>query len=423
MQNEMNLQWDQTELPDLDVLGDPTGVLFASQENCAKLFGAAESFYLINGASVGLMAALLALDSQKGPVLIARNAHRSVVHGLVLSGLEPIWLLPEENKKWGVWGEIGLSTIQEVYKTNPHIQAVVLTHPTYEGITSDITAIADWCREQNLLLIVDEAHGALWNLSDQLPISALSTSADVVIHSLHKSAGALTQSAVLHLSETCLINPSRIQQALNLLQTTSPSYLLLSSIEATCQFFASHDGQKTLHYHIKRCLEIKHFINSQLHNIQCMSPENAASQLLIQHTKLSAEALATVLEEEYDIAFESLNEKSVLLHLNIGLPDEAFDALKQALISIDLIENADSALLPEQIQYQFSLPKMGLTPRQAFLSVGETVEKENAVGRIARQIIASCPPGIPVLMPGELVSTSHLSFCSDTIDVVSKSLQ
>ena len=420
-QTVINPQWDQTELPELDVLGNPTGTLLESQKQCAQLFEVSQSFYLINGASVGLMASLLALSDFNGPVLVARNAHRSVIHGLILSGLETAWMLPEYNEAWGIWGELQLNTIQQAYSKHANAQAVVLTYPTYEGMTSNITEIIQWCHHNNLAVIVDEAHGTLWHLSSQLPVSAIEAGADIIIHSMHKSAGALTQCALLHVNHHSLISPLRIQQSLSLLQTTSPSYLLLSNMESVCQHWASEYGRDELRHHIQRTHTLKQFISS-LNAIDCLHPEVATSQLLLQHQTIQAEAFATKLENEYDIAFESLNEKSVLLHLNTGLPDTAFDALQKALLILDqdnTIQNqTDLQTHQETIHYQFELPLIKYPLRHAYLAPGEYITANQAIGRVSREIIATCPPGIPIIMPGEIIQESHLQLLPDKIDVV-----
>ncbi len=411
--------YDLTELPPLDVLGDPQGVLLESQAMVAELFGARQSFYLINGASVGIMAALMALELPPGrQVLVARNCHRSVIHGLILTGAEPVWMLPEVNEAWGLWGGIDPMRLRQKLHENPQISAFVMTHPTYEGISSDIKAIQAICAEHNVLLIVDEAHGSLWPLVDDLPTSALEIGADAVIHSLHKSGGSLTQTGLLHLPLGSGLSPERVQQCLNLLQTTSPSYPLLANLEATCFFLGSEAGQTLIAEKLENIRLLRAWIASELSTIEAY-PVDASRQefqLFLRSSKYTGEMLAEILEERYALAFESALPRGVLLNLNLGLTKAAFDALQSALLDIDKASMA----LPDvdDVPIHFELPNVACLPQKAFFPPGEAVSREKSVGRIAKSIVATCPPGIPILMPGEIIHERHLPYLADEVQVV-----
>ena len=417
-------QQDLTELPELDVLGDPTGVLQASQQRVAQQFGAAHSFYLINGASVGLTAAMLALGSQQ-TVLLARNAHRSVLHGVILAQHEPVWLLPQSLDEWGVWGQISPKTLEQALASTHKPKALVVTYPTYEGLIGEglmgeglydmgLKALIDVCHQHGIAVIVDEAHGTLWALHEALPPSALALGADIVVHSCHKSAGAPTQTAVLHVNHNSLISAEAIQASVNLLQTTSPSYPLLMQLEQTLAFWQTPAGMTTLTWHIDRCQALKQWIKDQCQHIQSYQGPQGSFQLLFRHPGYTGEALAETLEDEYDLAFESYNHHSVLLSLNIGLPDSSFDALKHALMTLDSPSNARIDIHP----LPFQLPQAVMSPAQAFYAPGITLQTTQAVGRIAKTVIAACPPGIPVVIPGERIQTEHLPYLPEHIPVV-----
>ncbi len=408
---------DLTELPPLDVLGSPEGVLKASQQAVANLFGARNSFYLINGASVGIMAALLASRvGEAQQVLVARNCHRSVIHGLVLTGATPQWILPQPMPDWGVWGPVDPAMLGAALTANSNIKAFVLTHPTYEGNPSDIVEIARICRNHGVLLIVDEAHGTLWPLDPQLPVSALQSQADAVIHSLHKSGGSLTQTALLHCPQGSRLMPDAVQEALNLLHTTSPSYLLLANMEATCHWLASSEGKSKIQAQCHASLELKHWITENLKTIRVQYPQQAGFQLYLQSNRLNGEDLAEQLEERFDLAYESALPNGVLLMLNLGLDSAAIEALKTALQQID----KESLELPdiEPIPMYFALPEMALNPRAAYFSNSQSLPAEASLGRISRQVVATCPPGIPILMPGERIAPHHLPFLPESVQVV-----
>lgn len=411
--------WDLTELPPLDVLGQPNGVLKESQNLVAHLFGAAHSFYLINGASVGIMAALLASGLQPGRhVLVARNCHRSVIHGLILAGASPHWILPQVLPRWGLWGQVEPSRLDETLSVHPEIDTFVMTHPTYEGIASDMKAIVQVCRTHGVKLIVDEAHGSLFPLLENLPCSALTAGADAVIHSLHKSGGSLTQTALLHLAEGSCLNPGEVQQALNVLQTTSPSYPLLASLEAACATLAQPEFLERITATLQAIEGFRRWVCDTLSTIDILSDgvNPGSFQVYLRSRKLPGESFARILEDTHGIAFEAATSHGVLLVMNLGLPPKAFDDLKSALLAID----AQTAPAPDARfpQVAFDLPDMALTPREAFLAQGCPVPKAQAVGRVSRQVVASCPPGIPVLIPGEVVRVGHLPYLPETLLVV-----
>lgn len=412
--------YDFTELPDLDVLGNPTGVIQASQTAVADLFGSQQTYYLINGASVGIMAAILAsgLSEPREEVLVARNCHRSVLHGLILMGCTPRWILPKAHEAWGLWGEISPDTLEETLKKYPNIALFAMTHPTYEGIGSDIHAIHQVCQQYGVKLIVDEAHGSLFPLLASLPTSAIEVGADAVIHSLHKTGGSLTQTALLHLPKDSAFDPQHVQQALNILQTTSPSYLLLANIEATCLYLASEEAQSQIADKLSHIQDLKTWIQSTLQTIEVLlCPDNQSPfHLFLRSTKLLGEALAFELEEVYDLAYEAATPYGVLLLMNLGQEEIALEALQAALHQI---ENKTRDWPDVQTpQVDFTLPEMMLSPQKAFHAPGETLSAKASVGRVAKHMVAACPPGIPVLIPGEKIAAHHVPFLPSTVEVV-----
>lgn len=410
---------DLTELPPLDVLGNPQGVLRDSQAEVASLYKVRESFYLINGASTGIMAAMMASGLREDEtVLLARNCHRSAVHALILTGHQPYWLLPEPVEDWGLWGAVSPEALEQTLAKHPEIGLFVMTHPTYEGVGSEIKAIAQICRQHQVKLIVDEAHGSLWPLFDELPASAVHVNGvDAVVHSLHKSAGSLTQTAVLHLPHGSRLSPEDIQQALNVLQTTSPSYVLLGNMETTLAHTDSPEGRQ----HITRWLEeiaaFRAWIKTTLETIRLLPYERGGGfHVFLASRKLTGEDFATRLEDTHDIAFEAATERGVLLMMNGGLSQGALTALQSALTEIDTqTRSKPDVTYPPTA---FSLPKMAMSPRAAFYARGTQVPAPESVGRIAQQVVASCPPGIPVLIPGEVITHVHEPFLSAYVQVV-----
>ncbi|MEM0950512.1 MAG: aminotransferase class I/II-fold pyridoxal phosphate-dependent enzyme [Cyanobacteria bacterium P01_H01_bin.74] len=447
--SETAFQFDLTEVDDLDVLSEPTGCIAESQAWAAEIFGVQRSYYLINGASVGLMAAMLTALKAGDKVLVSRNCHRSVINGLVLTGAQPVWVLPNADyySQWGFWGALSIDALETAKKRQPDCKALILPSPTYEGIGSDIAAIATWCQKNNLLLIVDEAHGSLWPFFENLPVSAAHFACDVVVQSLHKSATSLTQTAIAHLPHGSRIDPAAFQQALNVLQTTSPSYLLLASLESTVGFLASAKGKATISNCFQWVKQFRQKAKAQLNAFSVFSPQTEEARnywdpakLVIkhhnQHHITPPDQWAIPLETQPNgIAYESINHRSALYMGNIGLTAADFDRLLEALHAY---EGSDFSLLKEiskpaespdiekidiekidveKTEANFSdrsfLPQMALSPRAAFFSQGSPLMPEAAVGKIAKEVIASCPPGIPVLLPGEIITERHLPYLSN----------
>lgn len=417
-------RYDLTELDGLDVLSEPSGCLRDAQEQVAELFGAAHGFFLVNGATVGLLAALLTAVRPGDKVLLPRNAHRSVLSGLILTGAEPVWFLPERLPDWGLWGAVSLDEVRTRLLAQPDIKALLITSPTYEGIGSDIGALSQLCRERGVLLIVDEAHGSLWPFTRHLPTSAVHTGADAVIHSIHKSGGCLTQGALAHLPKNSRLDPMIFQQALNLVQTTSPSYLLMASLEATCHFLASDAGCERIERLFERVFTLRRELPPLLSALRLFEPEAAnrtfwdPAKLYWTHPACSGEEWGARFELELKIAYESASPYGVLYLANVGLEDEDFLAFSTALRAGEPLLAAHYPKT-EGVSFQAELerrnptvvrPEMIMTPRDAFFSPGVHVPATNAIGRIAKEAVVHCPPGIPVLLPGERIHPLQLPF-------------
>lgn len=409
-------RFDLTELDGLDVLSEPSGVIADAQARIAQLFGVAHSFMLVNGASVGLMAAMLSVVQPGEKVLVPRNAHRSVLSGLILTGAKPVWFLPERLPEWGLWGQVTVEHVQRELYAQPDIKALFVTSPTYEGLGSDIKAIAQLCKSRGVALVVDEAHGSLWPLSDELPVSACQSGADVVIHSLHKSGGSLTQSALAHLPQGSAVSPEDFQQALNTLQTTSPSYLLMASLDAACDFLSSNKGKQRIDLLLQEVDAIRDRFQNDLKVIRCFEPEGDAARFwdpckfYLKHPFETGEDWGARLEDERQIAYESASPDGVLYLANLGLDDGDFAFFQQLILDEDKRLQGQAFPLNEAEEEVSALltPEIALQPRDAFFAKGEKVAIDDSLGRIAKETVVHCPPGIPVLMPGERIQPGHL---------------
>ena len=324
---------DYSEIEGFDNLSNPIGIIRTSQVEAARIYGAKSTFFLTNGSTSGIVASMFALLNRCDKVLIARNCHKSVYNGLVLTGAVPLWLMPNYNKEWGIYETISLDLLEETFIRNKDIKAFIMTNPTYEGVMSDIYRVSSICKKYNVKLIVDEAHGALWNYHKALGTPALMQGADIVVQSLHKTAGALNPAALLHIGVDSDIEPKNIQKALNLFTTTSPSYPLLVNIESTINYLSSQQGQLKIQEMVKNVNRTVRFLKS-IPNLEVYSYNNDVTKILVKVTNMSGFELSDILFNEYNIEDELANDKSVMFLTGLGTTKSKLKKLEKALFDL-----------------------------------------------------------------------------------------
>ena len=402
---------DYSELDGFDNLSDPKGIIRTMQDNAAKVYEAKNTFFLTNGSTSGIIAAMYALLRKNDKVAIARNCHKSVYNGLVLTGAIPIWVMPDYNREWGIFETINLDYLEEVFRKNKDIKALIITNPTYEGVMTDIYRVSQVCRKYNVKLIVDEAHGALWNFQKSLGTPSLMQGADIVIQSLHKTAGALNPSALLHIGKNSEVTPKQIQEALNLITTTSPSYPLLMNIEATIRYLDSERGKLHLFDVVKH---INRFIRTikEIPNLEVYTANNDITKILIKVTNMSGFELSDILFEKYGIEDELANEKSVLLLTGLGTTKRKLKKLEKALFNLC----GNNIKIVEEIQKKPYIPvepRVRYTPSLVWGSETKDVELKFSLARVCMEMIADYPPGVPILLPGEVIKKEHIEYLSE----------
>ncbi|MCL1863134.1 MAG: aminotransferase class I/II-fold pyridoxal phosphate-dependent enzyme [Defluviitaleaceae bacterium] len=370
------LAYDLTELPEMDVLSAPRGIIQAFLEKIATGFGAEESFFLVNGASAGIVAALCAVGDV--PIYVPRNAHVSVYNGLVFSGARPMYYMPQILDCGLVSGVCASS-----FKDIPRGSAVFVVSPTYEGFVSNLAEIAQTVHERDGLLIVDEAHGAHFSFHDYFPTSALAQGADIVINSLHKTLPAISGCAVLHVNSG--VDKSRIQFFINAMQTTSPSYALMSA----CDFMLDKlwNNPELFESYVQRLKTIRKELDWALVKEEGQDP----SKLLFMRGRAVQTKTSTV-------EFEMVTERFLLAMTSVADTDDGFSRLKN--------ESAHfSSDYPKSSEISISIPEMALTPREAMSRPAETIPTKDAIGRISAELISEYPPGIAIIAPGEIITS------------------
>lgn len=403
---------DYSEIEGFDNLSNPIGIIRTSQVEAAKIYGAKSTFFLTNGSTSGIVASMFALLNRCDKVLIARNCHKSVYNGLVLTGAVPLWLMPQYNKEWGIYETISLDLLEETLARNKDIKAFIMTNPSYEGVMSDVYRISSVCKKYNVKLIVDEAHGALWTYHKALGTPALMQGADIVVQSLHKTAGALNPAALLHIGLDSDIEPKNIQKALNLITTTSPSYPLLVNIESTINYLSSQSGQTKLQELVKNVNRTIRFLKS-IPNLEVYSYNNDVTKILVKVTNMSGFELSDILFDEYNIEDELANEKSVMFLTGLGTTKSKLKKLEKALFDL-CAKNIKIKPNEERENPVINIePRVRYTPALLWGKPSREVELKYALARVSMELIADYPPGIPILLPGEVIKKEHIEYLKD----------
>lgn len=414
------------EFDGLGTLHPATGPIKEAQELAAKAFGAKKTFFLLNGSTAGNLALAMSLTKKGQKIITNRNCHRSVLTGMIISGAEPLWLVPKRLDEWGIWGNVTPESVEKMLKDNSEskkVGMVWITNPTYEGVVSDIKSISEVCKKYNVPLIVDEAHACLWNFNSHLPTSALKLGADAVVHSLHKTGGSMSQSSMLHIAENSTIDIDAVEKSLKLLHTTSPSLMLLASLDAARANLESPRGKKQLERAVQNAKYLRREID-KLEHIHHLQPDfgykTDITKVFIRDDRLSGKRLESILEIDFNIEVESASDAGLLILSNIGNTRADMQYLVKCLQQIDKTNYTDICYLENKKYMPMLTPIIKMTLREAFYSHKEVVSKTDAIGRISAEVIAECPPGIAVLLPGELITEEHIPYLADyeTIEVI-----
>lgn len=406
-------KYDFSELEGFDNLAEPKSSILMAQGKASDLFKTKQTFFVVQGATTAMLAAMKTVIRPSDKVLVARNCHKSVFSGLILTAGIVNWFMPEENSEWGIYTTIDPEKLDKVLEMDEY-KVFIMTSPTYEGVNSDIQAIADICHSHGVILIVDEAHGSLYNFSELLPKTAIEQGADISINSLHKTAGALNQCALLNVSSK--INNFEIglfQKALNLFQTTSPSYPLLSNIEACLNYLNSKDGVKEISKLLKNIEKFKKSLSKS--GIEFYESDNHdPTKILLKKEGISGNDLSNKLFDKFNIEDELNNSLSCLYLTGIGTDKSKLNKLKSALKKV----KPDSSYEPENIEFQ-PHPLVKIQPVDTFNREYLFVNKEDSVLKVSNKLVLPYPPGFGILYPGEAIQEWHLNYLDEDVEIIS----
>lgn len=422
---------DITEINGFDNLHDPEGMILKSQELAASLYKSNHTFYLVNGSTCGILAAIRAVVNPGDKIIMTRNCHRSVYHAVEMNELYPIYLIPKRDKEFGVYGSVHLEDAKEAIEANLDTKLIVLTSPTYEGVISDIKGIAEIAHKYNIPLLVDEAHGAHLGFSDFFPGSSVAAGADIVINSLHKTLPALTQTALCHINGE-LVSSEEVKRQLSIFETSSPSYVLLSSIDACIHMLANKKEVLFVEYEGN----LRYFSNS-VKGLQTLKVLAHGDDRLDYHpdiymfdkgkiiistrySNITGNELSTLLRENYRIELEMAYSDYVIAMTSIFDSRDNLIRLAKALLEIDLNLIKASCEIKgnsnEYLEFHFPLPRYSMSIQDALRREKLLLPLEEAIGKISREYVYFYPPGIPILVPGEEIDVNLVEFLKEMMD-------
>jgi lysine decarboxylase len=407
---------DLTEVEGLDYLHKPIGIVKEAQELAADAFGVDYSFFLVNGSTVGVIAMILASVKPKEKLILQRNSHRSAIAGLVLGQIEPIFIQSNFNSELGIFTGITPDDLLKCIMKNPDAKAVLLTSPNYYGMATDLDGLIKVARDHKLTVLVDEAHGVHFHFNPYLPKSAVDLRADMVVQSIHKTLPSFTQTSILHLNED-KIEKERIQTLLAYLQTSSPSYLFMMSIDAVRSYMAIK-GKEI----IDREIEIANFARAEIKKFKYIKSFNKndiigkdgvfdfdPTKLTIttKYAGYSGFEVESILNSKFNIEIELSDMNNILCFITAGSSTEDIKKLTSALTYFDenkkIMDNEFEIELP-------NIPPLKMLPTLTFSKTPELIPFSESAGAISYDVICPYPPGIPLLIPGEIITEEVVEF-------------
>lgn len=420
--------YDITEIDDFDNLHAPEGIIKEAQERAAKLWGARRSYFLVNGSTCGILAAISAALPKKGHILMARNSHKSAYHAAYLRELTVTYLYPAV-ADFGIQGGIAPQQVEDALQQDETIQAVMITSPTYDGVVSDIKTIAEIAHKHGVPLIVDEAHGAHFGFHKYFPQSAVRLGADVIIQSLHKTLPSYTQTAILHM-QSDYVNHTTVEHFLGIYETSSPSYLFMAGMDRCVRLLAER-GHAYFKEYASR-LEDFHQKAAQFHRVQLMNKSRLSSEegydfdpskLVIRAlgTGLSGVELYRMFRDRHHLQMEMCQGGYVLAMTSIMDTKQGFERLIQALSEIDhTAQKVESYCDSPNDERVCNFMQEVYGQRITDMRLDEAMEAattykplEEAVGCISGDFINLYPPGIPMVVPGERITEDVIKIMRD----------
>lgn len=411
---EQCLSVDVNSMKPLDNLCHPVSVIKEAEELAADAFGSKYAFLMVNGTSSAVQAMVMSVCKKGEKIIMPRNVHRSAINALVISGAIPVYINPGINKKLGIPLGMSVEEVKKAIKENPDAKAVLVNNPTYYGICSNLKEITSLAHEHGMYVLVDEAHGTHFYFGEDMPVSAVDAGADMAAVSMHKTGGSLTQSSFLLLN--CDLHVGYVRQIINLTQTTSGSYLLMSSLDLARRDLVLH-GKEIF----KKVTELAEYARGEINKIggyyafskelidgdEVYDFDVTKLSIFTREIGLAGIEVYDLLRDEYGIQIEFGDIGNILAIISVGDRNLAIERLISALSEIKRLHSKDKAGM---FDHEYINPEVILTPQDAFYSPKISVPMNESDGKICAEFVMCYPPGIPILAPGEKITKEILDY-------------
>jgi arginine decarboxylase len=418
------LSIDLINIAPLDDLHQPTAVIAEAQALAADAFGSDYTYFSVQGTSGAIMTMIMTVCSPGDKIIVPRNIHKSIMAAIIFAGARPVFISPARDSNLGIDHGITTRAVRRALERHPDAKAVLVINPTYYGICADLKEIVELVHSYDIPVLVDEAHGVLIHFHEKLPMSAMEAGADMAATSVHKLGGSMTQSSVLNIRKG-RINPHRVQTIISMLTTTSTSYILLSSLDTSRRNLALN-GHDIAEKAIALASSAREQIN-QIEGLYCFGKEILGDEATfdydptkvtvhVRHLGITGYETENWLREHYNLEIELSDMYNILCLVTPGDNEESIAKLIEALkgLSEAFHEGAEARELVVKIP---EIPQLSLTPRDAFYAETEVVPFKESAGRIIAEFIYVYPPGIPILLPGEVISQKNIDYIVDHVEV------
>ncbi len=408
------LSLDVNSMKPLDNLQHPVSVIKEAEALAADAFGAESAFFIVNGTTAAVQGMIMTACKKGDKIILPRNVHISAINSLVLCGAEPVYVNPGVNNELGIPLGMTVNDVLKAIEENPGAKAVLVNNPTYYGICSDLKSIVKAAHEHGMLVLVDEAHGTHFYFGENMPVSAMAAGADMAAVSMHKTGGSLTQSSILLTGGS--VNPERVRQILNLTQTTSASYLLMSSLDVSRRNLAL-DGKEIF----KKVTDLASYARDEINEIggyYAYGKELTKNEAVYDFdlTKLSVFTRSIglagievydILRDDYGIQIEFGDLGNILAIISVGDTELMIERLIAAMNEIKRLHEKDTKGM---FEHEYITPILEMIPQKAFYAESKSVPLESSGGCICTEYVMCYPPGIPVLAPGERITAEIIEY-------------
>ncbi|MEK5443289.1 MULTISPECIES: aminotransferase class I/II-fold pyridoxal phosphate-dependent enzyme [unclassified Fredinandcohnia] len=418
------LSIDLINIGPLDDLHQPKGIIKRAQDLAADAFGADHTFFSVQGTSGAIMTMVMAVCGPGDKIIVPRNVHKSVMSAIVFSGAVPIFIHPEIDNTLGISHGITTDSVKKALEQHPDAKGLLVINPTYFGVAADLKRIVDIAHSYEVPVLVDEAHGVHIHFHDGLPLSAMQAGADMAATSVHKLGGSMTQSSILNVREG-LVSANRVQTILSMLTTTSTSYLLLASLDVARRRLVTEGFDL-----IEKTIQLANYTREKINEIEklkCIGREILGSKatfdfdptkliISVKDLGITGSDAEVWLREKYNIEVEMSDLYNILCIVTPGDTKKEADLLIDALanLSDEVSHLSESRIVPEVLLPD--IPVLALSPRDAFYSETEVVPFEASAGRVIAEFIMVYPPGIPIFIPGEIITEENLTYIQTNIE-------